>query len=503
MLTQLSQIPQPLQSGLLALAAVATAAALVLLFLGVRGTLLLDDPRCSSCGYDLTQPGKRVAQCPECGSDLGLPGRIRCARRARRPRLVYAGLALLLVQAVAGVGTVAWTRRAAQQAAAGAAATIGAPREQDLLEAMSARALIDALPEQIDSHLYWGELERRLDGGSLSKVDAERLVDAMGALATALEADSGGGIPELAWGGTFLDKFSRSGLVSDDRVCAFAAALGGKPCLSIPEKVPVGAPVDLGWVPRLRMHLVRTVARTTEVRVDGVPVPVEAEGGAGRRRRAASTTTVEPFATEGVHSIEVDVEWLVLRTVSGVQPPDRDLWAIADDAEALRAAGCYARRSATLKHSVEVVGQGVPLVVPVVDPELRASMRSAITVKKAEVSRRPVGTTLTLELVIDCSAPPIDLTMILRPVVEIGGHRLIARPFSARATSTSRSRSGQTTWQLEVPALGDDVRSLRLTLEPVLDDVRLSKGHQRAWGEAIVFDEVQIERRDLRTPAGP
>jgi len=72
------------------------AAGAVLVGRGIRGRLIDRTPRCCQCSYDLSGPPLRPPVCPECGSAALRPGAVRLGRRAMEPRLIVAGLAVIV-----------------------------------------------------------------------------------------------------------------------------------------------------------------------------------------------------------------------------------------------------------------------------------------------------------------------------------------------------------------------------------------------------------------------
>ena len=96
----------------------------VLLWIGLSGRRVNDDPWCAACGYDLVGRGglrfdRRYGRakgappdpgpdlCTECGTSIEVPGSVRFGRSAHRPRFVAWGASLLALGVVAGVG-LAW-----------------------------------------------------------------------------------------------------------------------------------------------------------------------------------------------------------------------------------------------------------------------------------------------------------------------------------------------------------------------------------------------------------
>ena len=88
-----------LLAGLLAatawLGAFVLGAALV--WRGVRGRLVDDDPRCRRCGYNLIASPRRPGRCPECGATIYGLGTIRLGARKRRESLIIIGAAIMLL----------------------------------------------------------------------------------------------------------------------------------------------------------------------------------------------------------------------------------------------------------------------------------------------------------------------------------------------------------------------------------------------------------------------
>jgi len=88
-----------LLAGLLAatawLGAFVLGAALV--WRGLRGRLVDDDPRCRRCGYNLVATPRRPGRCPECGATIYGLGTIRLGARKRRESLIIIGAAIMLL----------------------------------------------------------------------------------------------------------------------------------------------------------------------------------------------------------------------------------------------------------------------------------------------------------------------------------------------------------------------------------------------------------------------
>jgi hypothetical protein len=86
--------------------------AVALLFVGLRGRRVGDEPWCRRCDYDLTGAPAGSMQCPECGADLSdRPRAVVIGRRVRRAWPIAVGATLLLgVSLVGGVVGVARAR---------------------------------------------------------------------------------------------------------------------------------------------------------------------------------------------------------------------------------------------------------------------------------------------------------------------------------------------------------------------------------------------------------
>jgi hypothetical protein len=88
-----------LLTGLLAgtawLGALALGAALI--WRGLRGRRVDDDPHCRRCGYNLIASPQRPGRCPECGATIYGLGTIRVGARKRREPLIIIGAAIMLL----------------------------------------------------------------------------------------------------------------------------------------------------------------------------------------------------------------------------------------------------------------------------------------------------------------------------------------------------------------------------------------------------------------------
>lgn len=85
--------------GLLAATAWLGAFALgaTLIWRGLHGRPVDDDPRCRRCGYNLVASPQRPARCPECGATIYGLGTIRLGARKRRESLIIIGAAIMLL----------------------------------------------------------------------------------------------------------------------------------------------------------------------------------------------------------------------------------------------------------------------------------------------------------------------------------------------------------------------------------------------------------------------
>ncbi|MCH2162014.1 MAG: hypothetical protein MK085_09100, partial [Phycisphaerales bacterium] len=73
------------------------AASTLMLFFGVRGRLLLGQPRCRRCDYLVDVDTGEDAICTECGVDINDGDRVRYDRKVRSPGMIVSGVVVFFL----------------------------------------------------------------------------------------------------------------------------------------------------------------------------------------------------------------------------------------------------------------------------------------------------------------------------------------------------------------------------------------------------------------------
>lgn len=300
------------------------------------------------------------------------------------------------------------------------------------------------------------------------------------------------------WSAEFIGKLLESGQLDGEAKDALIVASAGRPSLRVNPRLKVGQAVTLTPERPVGMRPYTRFERIGEVRLDGKRLEPAARP--SRPGRDAGMPESVVFDTVGEHLLEFDVEWIVVPR-EGSSPFNDARAAVLDtpvtDPEELRQRGVIARRKETIVQRITVLPASETIVEPVVDAALRRPLRDGVSVTTARITRKPVGDGLQLELAIDPQMPPNCPSLMALPVVQIGPHTIRGVGFVRTATERGVNTYGAMQWRFDLPDLAPEVATLRLTLEPDLDNLKLSERAKRAWGEAIVVENVAVDRIDL------
>lgn len=495
---------------------------LVLLILGIRGRLLLDDPHCATCRHDLKTFGERPVKCPECGADLARRGAVRFGSRQRRPVFILIGVVLMvLAPLVIGGTSLLIARQARAQAAAAQAA------QAQLLAAAAAgwtghtpSELIAALPNNWTDRRLHEELASRIRAGSLADQEIAALAEAViAAMPSSMPVSTRQSIQSA--GGEMIGQLVIHPSIESDRLKRLIMAWTGPAEMSLRARVAEGVKPAFTLNPRgMDSSGLTRGARLRALRIDGMTLardPTKPAGDAGDLRRL-------PVLPPGTHTVEFELEWVAVAGPSLDTPsspesvaPGRRERPRATAVTALREdSPIFERRDAIpdppsapirrIAHGVEVVTRtvtviprGEPVVTPVVEPELRALVRGAFSVTEAGVRPRPDG---SRKLRVQVGMKPLrEVPLVVRARVTIGGQVFHSLVVIGTATENSSSRTGSLTIDVPVEDLDPGVTTIHVALEPALADENLAVDFDRAWGEEIDLGAVPVRRVDLESGA--
>lgn len=330
---------------------------------GLAGRATDDHPVCRACRFDLFNlPADRIA-CPECGSDLRTPRAVRVGNRTRRPAPLYAGLALLLLCALAA-GLV------------GTHVARGLDTYRLLPDAWVERDTRSPLRSK--QTRAWVELNRRFLDNGLSAGRTARLADA----ALARQADA-----KTAWIkeiGDFVESVRTAGALPRDKwvryakqaiqMSARARPRVGRGDPIVPEVVEDGRRVGTNSV--LLARLVDVDARGDLVVERDTPEQVEnmcEQMGTGSWRyqvEVEEDRAAMKAAPAGKHSVEVAATVEVLEgsemDPQNAKPVFRERFNVKADFELVERPGA----------AIEIIADR---------PELRKQVEAAIKVNHAQV----------------------------------------------------------------------------------------------------------------------
>lgn len=221
----------------------------------------------------------------------------------------------------------------------------------------------------------------------------------------------------------------------------------------------------------------------------------------------------------GVHSIEIDVEWLVL-TQSSAEPRRSGTlgeWlelAFVDESADDRL-GIVARRRETFPAEVRRLAPGETPRERVIEPALRPRMSTLFSIRKAAIERGDDGKhTFALEL--DMLGDPSDgVPLLLRPEVHLGEQAIRFAPIVRAAVGGNRYSLGGLRFRAPLGDVPEELDTFDLVLRPVLDgdgpSLMRRVGEQqpttlpsldRVWGEAIWFEDVPLAWVDRASGRG-
>ena len=453
---------------------------LALMYRGWRGTPDLTAPKCAKCGYDLRGvAGGPPAVCSECGADLTKPGGVRWGDYRRRPGMMWAGAAVLVVPL--GV----W-------AAMAFSATTGTRPGRPASNA----ALIANLPRTWDQPWDWQELERRYNSGSLTNAEASKAVDQ---LIAALNARGGSGAAQgpLAWAQRFVEKALSSGAVSSEQHLRLAQAYyGATPVVEHSTRVAAGETlafrVKYGGPWNLPGAEFVKALRTVKL-PDGREAAVVSE----RERHARTNQPPNPdlLSATGVWDVEgrvkVDLppgEHTLTFSVDAATLPQGSMPRVVEDkpGQVRHWPSGPARWAVDVPVKVTVVQKGGAVVERVTDAPL--DPRAGIKVKSARVVRQGAGQRLVVELDVGRPKTPLSFDVVLR---------VAGKEHPAGMHVVSGTRTTYAEHAVDFPALPAEVTAVDVVLRPNAAHAQALAGIDRIWGGEIELKDVPVRRYDL------
>ncbi len=359
---------------------------LVLLRRGLRGRLVGSHRVCRKCDYDLFNLPEDQNVCPECGSDLSAPKAVQVGYRHRRPGMIVAGAALLVLFAltVGGIGT-------------------GIARQVDW-QRMKPVAWL-AREARGGGVAAWMELTRRAKAGTLSSEQAQPLV-----------------VHALAWQkdltrvwrpavGDFVEAARDAKMVDDIQWGTYAMQAPqltlrwrdkARPREWLPGRIMLG-PARVGTSSRFSVRIEDPLESN-----DPLAVPPRPGGGSGE-------TTMN---STGGGSMSASLR-LDKNAVEAAQPGKRTTEARFKAQVRENWQTVIVEWNPKLSAEWELVGKGESTVEVIPDDSLavRGQVEAALVVEKLEVRPHPTvsgGVSLSLNLKIGALPVPVSYDVFLR-----------------------------------------------------------------------------------------
>ncbi len=456
--------------------------------LGWRGRRILSTPRCPKCTHDLRRTDAVWEHCPECGLDLEKGARVSFGRFQRRPGLIVLGVAIALGGPTLMVlGTIAWTTSVRQTVAPAPPGPPGAPAGALMphqLRAADVPTLVKQLTLQHDEPWVWQELERRRQSGDAGAADLQAAME--GVLAS-IDADAG---EATLWGRQERQVWRAAGIIDDDLAGRWTIHFAGWRA-RLPARARPGQTVRLVVMPTGQAERALLACLDEVADADGAPLDLTFDGRGSRPCAVSAGRTITGQLTlpdtPGEHELTV--------TLTVGQPPA----ALAAGLE--RALGAdridwpdgVESHQKTLTASITLVPEDQPLVRTVVDPALRAVVRSLLAPTGVSAVRHADGR-VRLEVIrpggpggFHSAALPPDIPLYVRQEI-----RVDERVWPAGRLSFD---GGATSWTAGGVRVRDFDRSIDLVDIAFVVDPEFAAegaGDRPIWGEDIIFEDIPV-----------
>lgn len=455
---------------------------LTLLWRGWRGAPELSEPRCAKCRYDLRgQDWMKPQQvCPECGSDLTQAGAVLFGVYRRRPRLMLAGVAVLVLPFLLIAAMTFW-------------AASRNPRRTS----RSTASVIANLANTMDEPWDWQILETRFTDGSLTREEATAAIDQLIAY---LKANPSPTARPLQWERRFVEWVMNAGFVSNEQLGRLGEVFYQSTVrLEFPQRVRQGEK------PRFRMEAatawqlpgMKTVQALRIVTVDGTPVMVVPRNSSIDSVHGLSVADYGNSGIQGEIGADLNVgqHELVFEIDCGLLDDDASLDP--------RLRGCPGQRdrwpsprhvwSLQMTRLLEVVPPDAPVVTLITDPQRDPLTNGSIAISSIQV----VSEKGRLSLRPQIKAERIETPVCFRIRIEFDGGSTHLGGFG---TDSRRHFNNASSYVESLPA---DLTHLTVILEP---DVKAAEADLRLteiWGEPIIIEHVPLERWDLKDDLQP
>jgi hypothetical protein len=468
---------------------------IILAYRGIRGVPVLSDPKCTRCGYDLRwiKPEVNVV-CPECGSDLTARRAIRFAEYQRRPRLVLAGLGLVVVAFVAPVGLRFLLVRSRVL-----------PMTPASRASLPTSGLIANLATTASQPWDWQELERRLGAGRLSKQEIAAAVDQ---LIKHMQTKPEGWRGPLDWASNFLSAAEKGGFISDEQFGRLALAFyGPKPAVKIHGRLRQGQPFEFeiwsstNW-DLLDLKMMVALSRLTldgtrqlEVRVaqQSANRPADPDQLTGTRYWPISGKVFAEIAP-GKHNLVFEID-------TGLHDGSRPFKTgdINKPGQAKRWPKTRHRWSTTVTVPIEVVASDRQAIELVTDEKLDPVKNGQLSVTAKLFARSETKSVLDLAI----REKGLGVPIASEVVVKIAGREVRRGMYCVDPSGLRRydERGGE----IDRPAPA--ITTIDVILTPSVDVAENDTFYDRIWGKEMVFQNVPLQREDLEdaveAPATP
>ena len=454
-----------------------------LLLFGWRGMVLLSEPHCAKCGYDLraslmANPNEATRRCPECGLDLADRQAVHFGRSAKRPRLMLSGGVLIsLPLLVAAVGAMrAWMGL----------------RWDDM---RSDASVIDDLKTQAGQPWTWRDLEQRYRAGSLDSQEVAQAIDHLIAYIEAERARTGQEPGPLTWSKDFVALVDRGQSITPEQYLRLCHAyFGPAPRIECHDRVRVGQTIrySINYGGHWELPGVQFVKALRQVRLStGEVLPLNSEFAGERAANPDWFSQTGVWGLEGIikHSLPPGQYELIFDVDAGVLPEKAPLVAI-DRKPGQQDRWVTPRQtwSVSVPVKLTVLGADEQVVGTTEDPTMDPTAHFAPTLM-ARTADRGTGVAIDLDYQYDGKSPvPVSFDVFLR----IGETEHKVGGFASSGGRSSYSSDLQLRDGLPPQIVVADV-----ILRPNPKHAEQFPGVKQVWGKPITFESVRIERYDL------